>query len=226
MGDEFLDRKDQTWYRTIRLHPSGHSYEKAAESPEMPLGQSRIGGPVVDLPPGFQPPDDLFFVAQLDLAWLGPADSGELLPDNRGFLYFFFNLFVEEAGIRQVAKVHYFPGAARQLRRTVREHTSWFWRGTTLVGCTAEQEFLADRFGPDGRWDYFAGVGKTKISGYPSNPQWDEEDVARALAGDERFLLLQVGEDVTESGCLCYFIGGADCYHRRFDDVEAVWGQT
>jgi hypothetical protein len=50
--------------------------------------------------------------------------------------------------------------------------------------------------------------------------------VARALDGDNKFLLLQVGEDVTESGCLCYFIGRADCYHKCFGDVEAVWGQT
>jgi hypothetical protein len=68
MSDGFLDRKNQTWYRTIRLHLSGHFYENALEAPDMPLGQSRIGGPVLDLPEGFKAPADLFFVAQLDLA--------------------------------------------------------------------------------------------------------------------------------------------------------------
>jgi hypothetical protein len=29
----------------------------------MPLGQSRTGGPVIDLPEGFEHPPDLFFVA-------------------------------------------------------------------------------------------------------------------------------------------------------------------
>ncbi len=226
MSDEFLDRKYQSWYRTIRLQPSGHFYEKAAEAPEMPLGQSRIGGPVMDLPEGFEPPADLCFVAQLDLAWLSPCDESEALPDHQGFLYFFYNLFIEEAGVRQVARVHYFPGTAQQLRRTIREHKGWFWRGTTLVNCSAEEEVLAGRYTADGRWDYFAGMNKTKIGGYPSNPQWGEREVAQALAGDGKFLLLQVGEDITEGGCLCFFIDGGDCFNKRFDNCQAVWGQT
>jgi hypothetical protein len=148
------------------------------------------------------------------------------MPDNRGFLYFFYKCIVEEMSVHQVARVFYFPGTAQQLRRTVREHNGWFWRGMSLVGCSVEEEFLKDRFGGDGRWDYFAGIGKTKVGGYPSHPQWNAGDVARALAGDTKMLLLQVGEDVTESGCLCFFIDGADCFHIRFDNVEAVWGQT
>ncbi len=210
-------------YDIIRLHPSGRFYEKAAEAPEMPLGQSRVGGPILDLPEGFEPPPDLFFVAQLDLAWLAPsANKKYWLPDDRGFLFFFYRMFAD----RQVGHVHYFPGTARQLRRVVREHPGWFWRGMTLVGWSDEEEFLKERYRPDGQWDWFAGMKKSKMGGYPSNPQWHEEDVARALAGDTRLLLLQVGEDVTEEGCLCYFIEEADWYHKRFDRCEAVWGQT
>ncbi len=226
MSGDFLDPNNQGGYRIIRLRPSGRYYEKAAEAPEMPLGQSRVGGPIIDLPEGFEHPPDLFFVAQLDLAWLGSCDPNELLPDNQGFLYFFYNLLVEETGVRQVARVYHFPGAAQQLRRTVREHEGWFWRGMTLVGCSSEEELLEECFGPDGQWDYFAGMSKTKIGGYPSNPQWGEADVARTLAADKNHLLLQVGEDVTEGGCLCFFIDYGDCYHKCFDNVEAVWGQT
>ena len=50
--------------------------------------------------------------------------------------------------------------------------------------------------------------------------------MARALAGGAKSLLLQVGEDITDEGCLCFFIRKSDCIHKRFDDVEAVWGQT
>jgi transposase len=184
------------WYHTIRMHPSGHFYEKASEAPEIPLGQSRIGGPIIDLPEGFEHPENMFFVAQLDLAWLSPCDKAELLPE-KGFLFFFYNFLLEKDDFRQLARIHFFPGTVEQLRRTVREHQSWFWRGTTLVGCTAEEEDRQDRYKPDGRWDYFAGMKKTKINGYPSNPQWSEREVARALDSDSKMVLLQVGEDWT-----------------------------
>src|SRR5262245_21129421 len=93
MSAESEDPRSQRGYDIIRLHPSGRFYERAAEAPEMPLGQSRIGGPVIDLPEGFEPPADLFFVAQLDLAWLAPSAAREMwLPDDHGFLFFFYNL--------------------------------------------------------------------------------------------------------------------------------------
>jgi hypothetical protein len=60
----------------------------------------------------------------------------------------------------------------------------------------------------------------------PSNPQWSEREVARALDADNNQVLLQVGEDITGEGCLCYFIDAGDCFHQRFDQCWAVWGQT
>lgn len=75
-----------------------------------------------------------------------------------------------------------------------------------MIGWSEEEEVLADRFDSDGNWDEFTGMDKTKIGGYPSNPQWDEADVTRALASGRRQLLLRVGEDFTQEGCLCYFI--------------------
>ena len=220
MSQVFLDPKSQGRYRIIRLHPSGQEYATAARAPDMPLGQSRIGGPIIDLPDGFEHPPDLFFVAQLDLAWLAPCAASELLlPADHGFLYFFMS-------DSEVARVHYFPGAAQQLHRTVREHDDWFCYGMTLVGWSEEEEVLGERFQAEGDWDYFAGMEKTKIGGYPSNPQWHEDDIALALAGDRRQLLLQVGEDVTNEGCLCYFIDTEDCRQKRFDRCKAIWGQT
>lgn len=218
--NEFLDPESQGRYRIVRLHPSGEGYASAALAPDIPLGQSRIGGPIIDLPEGFEHPDDLFFVAQLDLAWLAPCAAREtLLPADHGFLYFFMSDSV-------VAQVHYFPGTAQELRRTVREHDDWFCDGITLSGWSEEDEVLAERFQPNGDWDHFAGMEKTKIGGFPSNPQWHEEDVALALADDRKQLLLQVGEDVTQEGCLCYFIDAVDLHQKRFDRCKAVWGQT
>jgi uncharacterized protein YwqG len=220
---EFLDRNNQAWYRTIRLRPSRRFYEKASDVPEMALGQSRVGGPIVDLPEVLENPENMFFVAQLDLGWLSPCDKGEFLPAE-GFLYFFYN-YLTRGDSRQWAQVRYFPGSAQQLRRTGREHQGWFWRGTTLVECTAEVEVLQDRFKND-RWNYFAGTEKAKIGGYPSNPQWGEKEVASALNEDNNFLLLQIGEDITDGGCLCFFIDLGDCSRQDFTNVQAIWGQT
>jgi hypothetical protein len=69
-------------------------------------------------------------------------------------------------------------------------------------------------------------MNKTKIGGFPSNPQWGEREVARALDEDQNFLLLQVGEDVTGEGCLCFFIDLGDLSRQCFDQCVPVWGQT
>jgi uncharacterized protein YwqG len=222
-----LDPSIQDRYSIIRLHSSGHYYGTAAQAADMPLGQSRIGGPIIDLPEGFEHPPDLFFVAQFDLAWLAPCTLTEsLLPAGQGFLYFFYNMLIADHRRQEVGQVHYFPGAAQQLRRTIREHDDWFSEGTTLADWSEEEELLEERFQADGEWDSWNGMDKTKIGGYPSNPQWYEEDVARALAANNRQLLLQVGEDITAEGCLCCFIDTADLRHKRFDRCEFVWGQS
>jgi len=214
-------------YPVIRLH-LGDQYVRVDEALEMPLGQSRIGGPVIDVPEGFEFPDDMFFVAQLDLAWVSSFDRSGVLP-KEGFLFFFFG------GSRNSMHVHYHPGAARQLRRIVKEpqDEDWFEVGIALEDCAAEEEFWRDRFSGDEDdeeeirdWDYFAGMEATKIGGYPCNPQWGEDEVVEALESGKRKLLLQVGEDVTGEGTLCYFIRTDELAQRRFESCQAVWGQT
>jgi hypothetical protein len=64
VNDQFQDPRSLGRYGIIRLHLSENQYEKSSEAPDMPLGQSRIGGPIIDLPEGFEHPPDLFFVAQ------------------------------------------------------------------------------------------------------------------------------------------------------------------
>ena len=55
------------------------NYMKMSEM-DIPLGQSRYGGPLVDLPPGETYPDRLLFAAQLDLSVFSLHDSSGLLP--------------------------------------------------------------------------------------------------------------------------------------------------
>lgn len=207
-------------YDIIRLRPTGNYYEAAEEAPRMPRGKSRIGGPVSDLPPKFEPPDDMIFVAQLDLSWIAKHDKHGLLP-NHGHLFFYFNY----DGPRDVGLLHYFPGEAKELRRTEHEHERMFYRGTTLSRCAPDVDLLKDRFDAEG-WKYFEGWEKTKIGGIPSNPQWCDDEAVAALAGGKKTLLLQIGTDVTDDGAMHFFIKTSDLTKRRFKECEAVYGST
>jgi hypothetical protein len=68
------------------LLDTGH-YTKHTEV-YIPLGHSRYGGPIVDLPPGIEYPNGLHFAAQLDLSKFAPFDKSGLLPKSGQLLFF------------------------------------------------------------------------------------------------------------------------------------------
>jgi len=55
---------------------------------EIPLGQSRYGGPIADLPKGVTCPKGMTFAAQLDLAAIAPFDQESRLPKTGQLLFF------------------------------------------------------------------------------------------------------------------------------------------
>src|SRR5215216_5242242 len=68
----------------------GENYVKHTKI-QIPLGHSRYGGVVIDLPKELKHPKGLRFAAQLDLATISPLDPTGLLPKT-GHLYFFADL--------------------------------------------------------------------------------------------------------------------------------------
>jgi hypothetical protein len=106
MSADFLDRKSQTWYRTIRLHAAGHYYERAAAAPpdapgtiargrtdHRPAGRVRApAGPVLRRParPGLAEPlrpgrvvsraGFSVLLLQRPESRGAPADAGSLFP--------------------------------------------------------------------------------------------------------------------------------------------------
>src|SRR5690606_1119053 len=66
------------------------SYVKHTEV-EIALGQSRYGGPVIDLPKGIDHPENFQFAGQFDLSKFSPFDKSGLLPKT-GQLIFFADL--------------------------------------------------------------------------------------------------------------------------------------
>jgi hypothetical protein len=198
---------------------------------DIPLGHSRYGGPVIDLPPGVTHPKDLRFAAQLDLSKISPHDPLGLLP-KRGQLYFF-------ADIRQdQGKVIWADVRNVDLVRQVVEHQADFFAGTLIVDASSETETLHERFRePEDEeekedananglvWDYFAGGGKSKLYGVYTHCQYSMEQILDITHSD-MVLLLQIGEDFNDEGIFSVLVPREDLRLRRFDDCKFAWGQS
>lgn len=227
-------------FAIIRLFPDAISYypasvtippilqhERFFKHTEMavPLGHSRCGGPIVDLPPDVAYPNGLFFAAQLDLAAIAPYDVAGLLPKT-GQLLFFTEVY-EETG-----KVFYADVPNHSLVRTIKEHDESFYDGCLIKGFSNEVETLQERFDPslveeegDTGWDYFAGSKKSKLFGIYTHCQLAQAEV-EAITFSSKILLLQIGEDFTEEGVLSVLIEQEDLKNRNFANCEFAWGQS
>jgi uncharacterized protein YwqG len=198
---------------------------------EIPLGHSRYGGPVIDLPPGVTHPKDLRFAAQLDLSTLSPHDPLGLLP-KQGQLYFFADIRDDKG------KVLFADTRNDDLVRQIVEHTDNFFQGTLIMGASSETETLDERFrepeDDDEKkyaeanglvWDYFAGSKKSKVYGIHTHCQYSMEEIIDITRSD-RVLLLQIGEDFNDEGVFSVLIPREDLRRGRFDDCEFAWGQS
>ena len=88
---------------------------------DIPLGASRYGGCVVDLPPDVALPAEQRFAGQLDLATIAPHVIAQQLPKSGQLLFF--------ADIRKgVGSVIYRDVRKEDLVRTIVPHDSDFFR--------------------------------------------------------------------------------------------------
>lgn len=207
-----------TRFDYVRLNPTSGFFARESEAPPVALGQSRIGGPIVDLPPGVDYPAGMNFVAQIDLSQIAKHDPQRRLPKT-GHLYFFYGFNPRAGDTTPRSLVFYSDAPTSQLRRTVREHQESFWRGKTVGNFAAEQESLADRVDAEGQYDYFAGMDKTKLFGVHANCQRDGSEVGSMLASGA-VLLFQSGEDTSGYGSLAYFIGPDELASRDFSQCR------
>lgn len=229
----------ETKFDIVRFTPDGKQYYPASMEHEdwMPdnyvkhtemdvaLGQSRYGGPVIDLPEGVEHPQELRFAGQLDLAKFSPFDASGLLPKT-GQLIFFADLLTD------TGKVIYADVPNERLIRTVREHEDNFFSGVLVDNIFAETETLAERFREDSdeedgqSWDYFAGTEKSKIFGIYTHCQYEQKEIEE-MAFSEMVLLLQVGEaGFNDDGVFSVTIPKDDLKNLVFDRCEFAWGQS
>jgi uncharacterized protein YwqG len=207
------------------------NYVKASQI-SIPLGCSRYGGPIVDLPPGVDHPADLRFAAQLDLSCFSPHDKSGLLPKT-GQLLFFADI-IGESG-----KIIYANVPNDQLVRVMQDHEDNFCLGVLIDQVFASSETLQSRYrDPDDEeeaedaneegklWDYFAGSEKSKIFGIYTHCQLEEEDILEILDSD-KILLLQIGEGgFNDEGVLSVLINREDLEKKDFSNSSFAWGQS
>jgi len=199
---------------------------------KIPLGQSRYGGPIVDLPQGIEYPEELRFAAQLDLSRFAPFDKSGLLPKT-GQLIFFADI------LNDTGKVIYADEPNESLIRIVKEHQENFFLGVLIDKIFSDTESFSERFreaedewdkehaNENGKlWDYFAGCEKSKIFGIYTNCQYEQEEIEKITFSDNLLLLQIGGNGFNDEGVFSVLISKQDLIERNFDNCEFAWGQS
>lgn len=199
---------------------------------EIKLGQSRYGGSIIDLPKGVEHPENLQFVAQLDLSEFSPFDKSGLLP-KKGQLLFFADI------INETGKVIYTDVPNKDLIRIIKEHEDDFFLGVLIDEIFTDTETFEERFkdpededekkyaDENGKvWDYFAGSDKSKLFGIYTNCQY-QQDKIKEITFSDKILLLQIGENgFNDEGVISVLIPKNDLKNLNFDNCQFVWGQS
>lgn len=187
-----------------------------------PLGASRVGGPIVDLPEKMQVPKGMHFAALLNLDAITKHDFIGLLPSS-GYLFFFIGGYGDEG------TVIYSDCDSSKLHRYFFDHDKWFWDGCLIEKITSEIEDISSRYidvpGEGRQWDSFAGSEMSKIYGIYTHCQKNESEIIE-ISNSSKILLLQIGEDFTGEGVWSVLIEEADLTNRNFSNCSFDWGQS
>lgn len=206
------------------------------EEIEIPLGKSRYGGPIIDLPPDVEHPEKLRFACQLDLEDISKYDKTNLLP-KAGQLIIFCDIISEEG------KVYYSNTKNENLKRIIIEHEDNFWDGVIIKEIKSDTEKLDDRYrlpedgwekenlthllNEEGKlWDDFAGSDRSKIFGIFTHCQLGEEEIKKKIT-ENKIVLVQFGENgFNDEGVFSVLIDKNDLKNLDFENCEFHWGQS
>lgn len=245
---KIMTMKKDTTFKIISFTPDNIKYfpgnimEKSSWMDEnyvkhtelnIPLGKSRYGGPIIDLPQNLEHPKDLRFVAQLDLQQFSLFDNSGLIP-KEGQLFVFADI------TKKKGKVIYSNSLRKNLNRIIVEHNSHFFLGTLIDKIFSDtesyneryvapehEEFESTNLNEEGKiWDPFAGTQRSKIFGIYTDCQRDEKYI-RKITSSEKVILLQIGKNgFNDEGVLTILITKDDLKNRNFDNCEVLWSQS
>ena len=188
----------------------------------IPMGCSRIGGPVVDLPDDIEYPEGYYFMAQLNCAEIKPFDKIGLLP-KEGFIYFFTRDYLDNG------HVFYTPKGKKSLHRVTKEHEENYYSGKIIEKYKMEIETISSKYKMENgkkEWDDFAGEEVSKIYGIYTNCQASEEEILQFMENENRIILLQIGSDYAGEGCQSVFINKDDLMKKDFTKCIFEYNQS
>ncbi|MHA7059116.1 DUF1963 domain-containing protein [Aquimarina sp. M1] len=226
-----------------------------AQEMNIPMGKSRYGGCVIDIPKGIEIPKNMRFAGQLDLNEISQFDKTNLLPKT-GHLFFFADIK------KNIGKVIYQDTENSQLQRVIEEHTDNFFLGVLIIEFKASQESLSDYYKKpeegdleclecDGNiltcnceqeikksqledlnlnekgesWGYFEGSNQSKMFGVYSNCQLSEKEKLETMK--EYIVLFQIGENgFNDEGVFNVLIKEEDLKNKNFDNCVLEWSQS
>jgi len=225
-------------YQIIRFVLSKRGYEAKNNSEgfdeydnyleaDIPMGCSRFGGPVVDLPDEIKYPEGYFFTAQLNCSEIKPFDKIGLLPET-GFIYFFIDHDLENC------RVFYTSKNTQSLKRITKIHEDQYFMGKVIKKYKMETENIESRYieeddedeDEEREWDYSAGIEKSKIYGIYTNCNASEEDVIEFMKDKSKIILLQIGEDYMDEGCQSIIINKNDLIKKDFSKCTVEYNQS
>lgn len=222
---------------------------------EIPIGKSRYGGSVIDLPPNVEIPKGMRFAGQLDLSEVSKYDKDNMLPKS-GQLLFFADIRKDEG------KVIYRDVKNEALTRIIEEHEDNFFLGVLIKAFKSSQESLLDYYKkPDEdelecwecdenvlscnceqkakssqleelslnengeSWGDFEGTDKSKIFGVYSHCQRSEKEKLEIM--NENIVLFQIGENgFNDEGVFNVLIKEQDLKNKNFDNCILEWAQS
>ncbi|MBH1972079.1 MAG: DUF1963 domain-containing protein [Moraxellaceae bacterium] len=207
-SDEYYENEAKQFMGNVNELKSRDIKEKDYyKSLVIPMGKSRIGGSVVDIPPNIEYPQDTSFVAQLNCEDISKHDKLNLLP-KKGFIYIFTTNL-------QKGFVFYSSADVSQLERVIKQEAYWYSFGQLIEHIESKIDSFDQRYVNENgqlEWSCITGEDITKIYGIYTNCQASEFEVREVMENEQNILLLQVGTDYQEN---C----GAQSIYIKKDDL-------
>ncbi len=174
------------------------------------IGESRVLSRYIDIPENVEFPNELEFLAQINLNELSKCDNKNILP-KKGNLYFFQGPVIDET-YYECGKVLYSDD-----NNLVRKDAFVYNDDMVLELGINNITTIQETYSEDNEKD-------NKIFGIYSDPQLAEKDILKV--SNEYLVLLQLGWDIYGEGVITFLIKEEDLIKKDFSKVIYTYSQT
>lgn len=174
------------------------------------LGESRVLSKYIDIPDNVEYPEELEFLAQINLNEFSKYDKNGILPSS-GSLYFFQGSMIDDK-YYECGKVIYSDDS-----NFIRKEVFIYNEEMDLELGINDIKSKIDKYSADNDIE-------NKIMGIYSDPQMNESDILKV--SNEYIILLQLGNDIYGEGVITFLIKENDLKNKIFDNVIYTYSQT